>query len=410
MNYKQALSAVDNISGGTDSRERFRELTALHQQAFNTDQPLAAFSAPGRVELVGNHTDHNHGKVLAAAVNLDTAAVASPRADLKVNLASEGYAPLAMDLADLNPRQEEAGTTAALIRGVAAGLSRRGLKVGGFDAVMNSRVLSGSGLSSSAAFEVLACFILENLYNEGLLDAVTRAQISQYAENAYFMKPSGLMDQMASSNGGMVKIDFGMEQPKVERLSFSFAEHGYAMVIVNTRSSHDDLTPAYAAIPKEMKAAAAAAGGSLLGDVPFETFLKSLPEVRKQAGDRALLRGLHFYQENIRVDRAAEALKTGDIQAFFDAINASGLSSWTLLQNISVHEQEQPMALALAVAAQVLGGRGACRVHGGGFAGTTLNFVPLDLLDIFIPAMEALFGLECCHSLDVRNEGPIRVY
>lgn len=407
MRYQQATRALGSRISRSEFA-RYQSLLDLHREHFMTKAPLVLASAPGRVELVGNHTDHNHGQVLAAAVNLDTAAVAGSREDTQVHLLSEGYKPLVLDLADLSPQPEEAGTTAALIRGVAAGLQQHGYAVGGFDAVMSSQVLSGSGLSSSAAFEVLVCFLFEEMYNEKPLDAIARAQISQYAENAYFMKPSGLMDQMASSCGGMVKIDFGLNPPSVETLQYSFSDKAYSMVVVNTRSSHDDLTPAYAAIPAEMKAAAGICGGTLLGDVPMETFVQNLPEIRRMAGDRAVLRGLHFYQENQRVLMAAKALKNDDLQLFFDVINASGVSSWTLLQNISVHEQEQPMALALAAAKQVLGSRGACRVHGGGFAGTTLNFVPQDLMDTFIAAMERLFGEGCCHTLDVRGEGPVR--
>jgi galactokinase len=400
-----ALKDEDNPQN-TEQINRYKSLLLQHQQIYNTKEAVGIASAPGRVEIIGNHTDHNHGLVLAAAVNMDTVAAFSRRDDMLVNLASEGYEPISVDLTKLTPVVEEAGTSKALIRGVAAGLVARGYKIGGFDAAMSSQVLSGSGLSSSAAFEVLVCYLFDLLYNGGSIDAVTRAQISQYAENAYFMKPSGLMDQMASSFGGMVQIDFEQEQPKVDILQFSFAKAGYQMVIVNTRSSHDDLTPAYSAIPYEMKAAAKAAGGELLRDIPFERFLTVLPTVQKEAGDRAVLRALHFYQENALVKDAAQALKNNRIAAFFDAINASGLSSWTQLQNISVHEDEQPIALGLAVAKQVLGARGACRVHGGGFAGTTLNFVPNDLLDMFTKTMESLFGEGCCHLLDVREKGP----
>ncbi|NLE69791.1 MAG: galactokinase [Clostridiales bacterium] len=409
MVYEQALRSLIALQEDTGASQeqinRYKNLVLLHQQLYNTKAGLAIASAPGRVEIIGNHTDHNHGLVLAAAVNMDTVAAFSPRDDLQVNLTSEGYEAISLNLKELNPVAEEAGTSRALIRGVAAGLVARGYRIGGFDAVMSSQVLSGSGLSSSAAFEVLVCYILDLLYNQGAMDAVTRAQVSQYAENAFFMKPSGLMDQMASSFGGLVEIDFKDQQPKVATLQIAFQDAGYSMVIVNTRSSHDDLTPAYAAIPREMKAAAQAAGGHLLRDVDFDVFLSVLPKVQREAGDRAVLRALHFYQENQRVLAAVEALKDHDFEAFFAAVNASGLSSWTQLQNITVHEDQQPIALALAVARQVLAGSGACRVHGGGFAGTTLNFVPFHKLDQFTRAMEALFGAGCCHELDVRPEG-----
>lgn len=409
MVYEQALRSLIALQEETGEAQeqinRYKNLVILHQQVYNAKAGLAIASAPGRVEIIGNHTDHNHGKVLAAAVNMDTVAAFTPREDMVVNLHSEGYPAISLNLAALHPVPEEAGTSTALIRGVATGLVSRGYRIGGFDVVMSSQVLSGSGLSSSAAFEVLVCYILDVLYNKGTVDAITRAQVSQHAENAFFMKPSGLMDQMASSCGGLVEIDFKDSIPKVETLQIAFREAGYSMVIVNTKSSHDDLTPAYAAIPREMKAAAQAAGGQLLRDVPFDEFLAALPKVQQEAGDRAVLRALHFYQENQRVTQAVEALKTHNMDAFFKAINASGLSSWTQLQNITVHEDEQPIALALAVARQVLAGSGACRVHGGGFAGTTLNFVPFHKLDQFTQAMEALFGEGCCHELDVRPEG-----
>ncbi len=389
--------------------DRLARLKELHTQRFPAAVRPVALSAPGRVEIIGNHTDHNHGLVLAAAVNLDTMAVISPRKDLRIRLHSEGYPVLELTLDSLDVVPDEAGTSLALIRGVAAGLKAAGYACGGFDAVMSSQVLSGSGLSSSAAFEVLVCHAFDVLYNGTVIDAVTRAKIGQYAENVYFMKPSGLMDQMASSCGGMVRIDFGSEQPQVESLKFSFTQAGYAMVVVSTDSSHDDLTPAYAAIPAEMKAAAAAAGGKVLREISFDQFLKALPAVRRTAGDRAVLRAIHYYQENQRVVHAASALQDGRLDDFFKAVNDSGLSSWTQLQNISVSDHDQPIALALAAARQVLSGRGACRIHGGGFAGTTLNFVPQDILPRFIETMEILFGAGCCHVLDVRAQGPLRL-
>ncbi len=390
--------------------QRYLFLLDKHQRLYNAKGQIFLLCAPGRAEIIGNHTDHNRGVVLACAVNLDTACVVSPRTDMTVNLYSEGYGSLQTTLSNLDIDESKAGTSEALILGVAAGMKERGYQIGGFDAVMNSQVLSGSGLSSSAAFEVLICYLLDALYNGGRMDAITRAQIGQFAENQYFMKPSGLMDQMASSFGGLVKIDFENSEPAVETLHFSFAQAGYNLVIVNTHSSHDDLTPAYAAIPREMKAAAGVAGGQVLRDVPFDHFLASLKIVRKNAGDRAVLRALHYYQENDRVNEAADALNQEDLPRFFAAIAASGLSSETQLQNIHVHDQDQPLTLALALSRLVLNGRGACRVHGGGFAGTTLNFVPRDLMDSFVPAMESLFGQGCCHTLDVRQEGPVCLF
>lgn len=390
--------------------ERVRRLAARHQQLYKADRPLSLLSAPGRAEIIGNHTDHNHGKVLAAAVNLDTLALVSPRNDSLVRLQSEGYESFSVSLDDLRPEKVEQGTSASLVMGVARGLSDRGYQIGGFDAVMDSQVLSGSGLSSSAAFEVTVCAVFDALYNGFSVNPVVRAQVSQYAENVFFGKPSGLMDQMASSCGGLVRIDFAQEQPDVESLGFSFSRAGYALVIVNTRSSHDDLTQAYSAIPAEMRAVAAACGGKVLRDISYEDFLVKLPLLYGRVSDRALLRALHFFQENILVAQAAAAIKAGDLPAFFDAINASGLSSEIQLQNIHVKEGEQPLALALALARRMLGGKGACRVHGGGFAGTTLNFVPMDGLKEFSKGMNAVFGEGSSHVLDVREQGAVRVF
>ena len=408
MVYEQIEGRLTALQDA-DTRERYARLLGLHRQHFRAG-PLYALSAPGRAEIIGNHTDHNRGRVLAAAINLDTAAVVSPREDLRVRLFSEGYGLIELGLDNLKPGAQQAGSSAALIAGVAEGLVKRGYSIGGFDAVVGSQVLSGSGLSSSAAFEVLVCYIFDVLFNGSSVDFISRAQIGQYAENVHFGKPSGLMDQMASSSGGLVAIDFREAIPQVDTIRFSYREVGYAMVIVNTGGSHDNLTEAYAAIPREMKAAAAVLGGETLSEVPFETFIDNLRRVREEAGDRALLRALHFYQENRRVAQAADALREGNLPAFFKAVNESGLSSETQLQNIHVNEKEQPMALALALARETLRGQGACRVHGGGFAGTTLNFVPLDMLEGFTHAMEALFGPGCCHSLDVRLEGPARIF
>jgi len=409
MVYEQAQSRLTALKDA-DTRERYARLLGLHRQHFRSAGPLYALSAPGRAEIIGNHTDHNRGRVLAAAINLDTAAVVSPREDLRVRLFSEGYGLIELGLDNLKPGAQQAGSSAALIAGVAEGLVKRGYSIGGFDAVVGSQVLSGSGLSSSAAFEVLVCYIFDVLFNGSSVDFISRAQIGQYAENVHFGKPSGLMDQMASSSGGLVAIDFREAIPRVDTIRFSFHEVGYAMVIVNTGGSHDNLTEAYAAIPKEMKAAAAVLGGETLSEVPFETFIDNLRWVREEAGDRAVLRALHFYQENRRVAQAADALREGNLPAFFRAVNESGLSSETQLQNIHVNEREQPMALALALARETLQGQGACRVHGGGFAGTTLNFVPQGMLEGFTQVMEALFGTGCCHSLDVRLEGPARIF
>lgn len=376
-----------------------------HEEAFNYDGKVSLISAPGRTEIGGNHTDHNRGRVLAAAVNLDTLAAVSPRTDMIVHLNSEGYAPLTLDLTDLTTHPEESGTTASLIRGVAARMAELGYRIGGFDAVVTSSVASGSGLSSSAAFEVLICAILDELYNGMSIDYKTRAKLCQYAENVYFGKPSGLLDQMASSAGGLVTVDFKHDDPDVRSMSFDFAAHGYALVVVSTGGSHADLTDCYAAIPAEMKQVAACFGEENLRRVRTEEFFQAIPSLRSKVSDRAILRAMHFYEENNRVARQVEALEKEDLDAFFQAIIASGRSSFMYLQNVYATPADQSLSLALALAETMLEGKGAWRIHGGGFAGTTLNFVPQQCLNAFIDRMEATFGEHSCHVLDIRPVG-----
>lgn len=389
---------------------RYNALIKLHKDIFQSERPLYLISSPGRTEIIGNHTDHNRGRVLAAAVNLDTLCVVTAREDKLVNLHSEGYPPIEIDLSELTAIPGEEGSSAALIRGVADGMVKAGYSIGGFDAVVTSDVLSGSGLSSSAAFEVMLGCLYNALYNENRMDSVERAMIAQYAENHHFAKPSGLMDQMASSLGGMTAIDFKNDEPRIEPLSFSFEAANYALVVVETGGSHDNLTPQYAAIREEMNAVAAHFAEQTLRAVRKEEFYRAIPEVRAACGDRAVLRAMHYYGENERVALAVEALKAQDLDSFFKQINASGRSSWQLLQNISPDKDEQSLAIALALAEETLEGRGACRVHGGGFAGTTLNFVPADLLERFVKKQEAVFGPDSCHILDVRAEGAVRVF
>lgn len=384
---------------------RYTSLVKAHEEAFHAENaPLFLISAPGRTEIIGNHTDHNRGRVLAAAVNLDCLACVSPREDNTVRLYSQGYPAIELDIADLDKRSGEEGTSAALIRGVAQGMRARGYKLGGFDAVVTSDVLGGSGLSSSAAYEVMICAILDALYNGFVVDSTTRAQIAQYAENEYFGKPSGLMDQMACSTGGLVTIDFKAE-PVVEPLSFSFNDAGFALVVVNTGGSHDNLTAEYAAIRTEMEKVAAFFGEKVLRAVRPETMMQRLGELREQVGERAVLRAMHFFGENKRVKQMVNAVREKNIGAILESMIASGESSWMLLQNIYPAGTEQPMALALAMASVLLKGCGAWRVHGGGFAGTTLNVVPVDRVDQFVSRMESVFGEKSCFVLDVRPEG-----
>ena len=364
-------------------------------------------SAPGRTEIGGNHTDHNRGRVLAASVNLDTLAAVSAREDMVVHVHSDGYPAMTIDLGSLDKRPEEEGTTAALIRGVAARMAELGYKIGGFDAVITSTVASGSGLSSSAAFEVMTCAILDALYNGFGMDAKVRAKIGQYAENVYFGKPSGLLDQMASAFGGLVTVDFRHDDPDVRPMSYDFARKGYALVVVGTGGSHDDLTDEYAAIPAEMKQVAACFHEENLRRVRPEEFFSAIATLRGKVSDRAVLRALHFFEENERVVRQVEALERDDLDAFFKEIIASGRSSYMYLQNVYAQKRpaEQSLSVALAMAEHMLEGKGAWRIHGGGFAGTTLNFVPQRELTAFIDTMEAVFGPHSCHVLDIRPEG-----
>ena len=370
------------------------------------------FSAPGRTEIGGNHTDHQHGCVLAAAVNLETVADVTLNGKNVILVQSEGYPVVQVDLSDLTVHDEEKNTTAALIRGVAAAFAERGAKVQGFDAVVKSTVLPGSGLSSSAAFEVLMGTICNELFFDGKLTAVEIAQIGQQAENIYFGKPCGLMDQMASSVGSMVFIDFeDPAQPKIERIPFDLAKAGYALCIIDSGADHADLTDEYAAIPGEMKKVCAFFGKEVLRQIPKAAFMEALPEVRKTVSDRAVLRALHIYQENERVVRQVEALKSGDMDAFLNLVKESGRSSWMYLQNITptgavVHQE---VAVALALCEDLLMGKGAYRVHGGGFAGTVQAFVPLEMLTGFCERIEKVLGAGSCHVLNIRENGGIRI-
>ena len=370
------------------------------------------FSAPGRTEISGNHTDHQHGCVLAAAVNLETTAEVTLNGSNVIRVHSDGYPTVEVDLTDLYPRKEEVNTTAALVRGVAAAFNQRGAKLKGFDAVVHSTVLPGSGLSSSAAFEVLFGTIFNELFFQKKLTAVEIAQIGQYAENIYFGKPSGLMDQMASSVGGMVFIDFAdPKNPVVEKLEFDFANTGYALCIIDSGADHADLTDEYAAVTRELKDVCALFQKGVLREIPMETFFAKLPKIRGLVPDRAILRAIHFYQENLRVRAQAYALKQNDFETFLQLTNESGRSSWMYLQNITPagYVEHQEVAIALAMCDQLLQGRGAFRVHGGGFAGTVQAFVPTELLHDFKTKIELILGKGSCHVLSIRPEGGIQL-
>ena len=365
-------------------------------------------AAPGRTELGGNHTDHQHGRVLAAAVNLVTQAAVAPNDRREICVQSEGYPMVKISLDDLLPKASEQETTAALIRGVAARFVQMGYTIGGFDAYAMSTVLPGSGLSSSAAFEVLIGTILNHLYTGGAVNAVEIAKIAQYAENMYFGKPCGLMDQMASSVGGVIGIDFAdPENPIIERVAFDFDASGYALCIIDSGADHANLTDEYAAIPRDMKAVAGLLGKEYLREVNEKEFIALINVIRDVCGDRATLRAMHFFAENVRVKRQIEALQHGDVQAYFSDVMASGRSSWNLLQNVVPNGEirHQNMAIALAAADRILAGEGAYRVHGGGFAGTIQAFVPMDKLEQFRKEIEHILGNGACHVLSVRSEG-----
>ncbi|MBQ7459854.1 MAG: galactokinase [Oscillospiraceae bacterium] len=366
------------------------------------------FSAPGRTEIGGNHTDHERGKVIAGAVDLRTVAAVSENGDGVIRVLSEGYPMCVVDLSELRPDPKEYGTTASLIRGVAAAFAQKGCEIRGFDAYVTSNVLSGSGLSSSAAFEVLIGNVINGLFFGGKCDAVEIAKIGQYAENVFFGKPCGLMDQMASSVGSIVYIDFeDQAAPAVKKVDFDLESAGYKLCIIDSGADHAALTDEYAAITDEMKAVSALFGKSVLREVSEEEFYLRISEVRKTCGDRAVLRAMHIFEENKRVDGEAEALSRGDFEAFLDLVNESGRSSWLYLQNIvpTGAKEHQEVAVALALAARLLGGRGASRVHGGGFAGTIQAFVPDEMLTGFKAEMERVLGAGRCHVLSISNLG-----
>ena len=411
---KNTISLIEN--GGFDctflklynkdtlerQKKRYIEIIEVFQRLYK-DGDLRFFSAPGRTEVCGNHTDHNRGRVLAAAVNLDVIAVASVNQDNILRLKSVEYQKADnIDLSVLQPVKEEAGKSSALIRGVAARLSELGYKVGGFNAVTTTDVFSGSGISSSAAFEVLVGTIIPPSATARSAVQIVRA----FSRNR--PKPCGLMDQMACSVGGFVGIDFkSTENPIIEKVSFDFYNSGHALCILDTGGDHSDLTDEYAAIRREMESVAAFFGKSALRDVNEEEFYGKLDDIRKKTKERAVLRAMHFFNENKRVEAALNALKSGDFEGFKAIITSSGLSSYMYNQNVYSNKMplSQPVSLALALCEKLLSGKGAYRVHGGGFAGTIQAFVPLDKLDEFKTEIEKVFGKDKCFILNIREQG-----
>ncbi len=394
--------------GAYSDAARAEHVLGGFERAFGASERCALFSAPGRTELCGNHTDHQRGRVLAAAVELDFLACAAPNGTDTIRFLSEGWPAVEINLDRLSPLPGERESTAALVRGMAAGAAGLGCAVGGFDAWASSAVLPGSGLSSSAACEVLLGEIINRLFCGGGLDAVTIARLAQEAENRYFGKPSGLMDQMACALGGAALIDFAdPAAPGVKPLRLAPEEHGYALCIIDSGASHAELTGEYAAIPREMGAAAAFFGRQALREVDEGEFMSSLAALRRSVGDRAALRAMHFFAENRRVAAAADAIERGDFGLYLALVRESGRSSWELLQNIcpAGSALEQPMALALAAAERALEGEGAVRVHGGGFAGTIQAYVPLGMLGGFTAKMDALLSPGACRALKINPRG-----
>lgn len=389
-----------------EAAERVRRAVRKFSALFGENRGIRIFSAPGRTEVGGNHTDHQNGRVLAAAVDRDVLCIASPNGDNIIRIQSEGHPRDEIDLSSPDIREDERNHAASLIRGIAARCRELGYRVEGFDAYTTSMVPKGSGLSSSAAFEVAVGTMISRLFNDGKIPSVQIARIGQYAENVYFGKPSGLMDQMASAVGGFVAIDFAdPENPVVEPLPFDFGACGHSLCIVDTGGNHADLTGDYASIPREMRSVAELFGAQTLREVKPAAFFERLPEVRERCGDRAALRAMHFFSDNERVALQTAALKEGNFDAFKRLVIESGRSSFNCLQNIYApgSPHEQGLSLALAVSELLLAPQGAWRVHGGGFAGTIQAFVPHELFQSYYSEMERLFiG---CHVLSVRPAG-----
>lgn len=381
------------------------------QAAFGT-QPQRYFSAPGRTEIGGNHTDHQRGRVLAAAVNLDTRAAVRVNGTRTIRILSKGYPMSQVDLDQLEPVAAEINSTPALIRGVVARFVQMGCQVSGFDAYCESTVLPGSGLSSSAAYEVLIGAIVNGLFFDGKATQPELAMIGQYAENVFFGKPCGLMDQMASAVGNLVTIDFfDKENPVIEPVNFDFAACGHALCIIDSQASHADLTDEYAAIPGELKSICAHFGKEVLTQIPEADFFAAIPQLRKTCGDRAVMRAIHFYQENARVPQQVAALKNGNFETFLALVKESGHSSYMYLQNVipAGYKEHQDVAISLALCEHYLNGRGAYRVHGGGFAGTVQAFVPFDILESFRAGLDAVLGQGACHVLSIRPQGGVEM-
>ena len=411
--FDENLKAVYVLDEAVEAQKpRYIETLNTFGELFGFERDVFIMSAPGRTEVCGNHTDHNNGKVLAASINLDAIAVVSKNDDNIIRVKSKGHKMNVVDLSDLTPDEKRYGDSTTLVQGVAAGIKNLGFEVKGFDACTTSDVMGGSGLSSSAAYEVLIGTVISYLFNEGKVSEVDIAKVAQFAENVFFGKPCGLLDQMASSVGTFVTIDFkSTKEPVIKKVGFDFSKSGHSLCIVDTGGNHSDLTDDYAAVRGEMEAVAKAMGKNVLREIAYEDFIAAIPTLVGKVNDRALLRAIHFYNENRRVDAAVECLENGDFEGFKYIIIESGLSSFTLNQNVFTPKNptEQKLSLALAVSEEILKGKGAWRVHGGGFAGTIQAFVPNDLLDTYKKAMEDIFGEGHCYVLIIRPVGGTQV-
>lgn len=425
MKVKELISAIEQ--GQYDSnlkavyvtdafvaaqKPRYTQTLQEFGEMFGFDREVSIMSAPGRTEVCGNHTDHNNGKVLAASINLDAIAVVSENGEDVVRVKSKGHKMNVVDLGDLEPKESHYGDSTSLVKGVVAGIKNLGFAVKGFDAYTTSDVMGGSGLSSSAAFEVLLGSVISYMFNDGAVSAVDIAKVAQFSENVFFGKPCGLLDQMAASVGTFVTIDFeSTENPVIKKVDFDFSKSGHSLCIVDTGGNHSDLTDDYAAVRGEMEAVAKAMGKNVLREISYEDFFAALPELTGKVNDRALLRAIHFYNENKRVDKAVKCLENGDFEGFKDVILDSGKSSFEYNQNVFTPKNptEQKLSLALAISEEILKGKGAWRVHGGGFAGTIQAFVPNDLLDTYKTKIESVFGKDKCYVLIIRPVGGTQV-
>ncbi|MBR3357062.1 MAG: galactokinase [Solobacterium sp.] len=392
-------------------KERYLSILNKAEKLYG-DREASLFSAPGRTEVGGNHTDHQLGKVLAASLNLDVLAVVIATEDNVIRYASKGFEVAPVDITDLSIHNDEANTTEALIRGTAAGFAAAGYKTGGFCAYAESDVLPGSGMSSSAAFEVLLGTILNHLYNDGAVSPEFVAKNGQYAENVYFMKPCGLLDQMACSVGSFAAMDFAdPANPVVEKVDFDPADYGFDLILTDCKASHAELSHEYAAIPLEMKQVARLLGQEVLGRCTMEQLVANAAVIRKDCGDRAFLRAYHFLNETVRAEKEAKVLQERNIDAFLELIKESGRSSWMYLQNVNVNgdDKNQSLGVGLALSEEVIGNSGAWRVHGGGFAGTIQAFVRHEDKERYIAVMNSVFGSDSCYVLKIRNCGGIRI-